>query len=72
MVEALRYNSESRGLVPIEVREFFSICLILPGRTLAFCFAQLWQERVQDDLPGGTARQAHKADNQTALCDPIV
>jgi hypothetical protein len=58
------------GLSPDEVN-FFN----LPNpssRTMALVSTQPLTEMSTRNLPGGKGRQAHKADNLTAICEPIV
>jgi hypothetical protein len=59
------------GSMPDEVIGFF----ILPNsssRTMALGSTQPLTEMSTRNLPGGKGRRARKADNFTAICDPIV
>jgi hypothetical protein len=59
------------GFIPIEVIEF----LILPNlssRTMALGSTQPLTEMSTRNLPEGKGRPAHKDDNFTAICEPIV
>jgi hypothetical protein len=69
----LRHYATSRkvaGSNPDEV-DFFN----LPNpssRTMALRSTQTLTEMSTRNLPGGKVRSAHKADNLTAICEPIV
>jgi hypothetical protein len=52
------------GSISDEVIRFVSIDLILPAQPLT--------EMSTRDLLAGKGRPAHKADNLTAICEPIV
>jgi hypothetical protein len=67
LVEALCYKPEGR---PDEM-DFFS----LPNpssRIMALGSTQPLTELSTRNLPGGKERPARKADNRTAICEPIV
>jgi hypothetical protein len=51
--------------------EFFNL-LNLSSRTMALGLTQPLIEMSTGNLPGGKARPARKADNLTAICEPIV
>jgi hypothetical protein len=58
------------GSIPYEVTEFFN----LPNpssRTMALGSTQPLTEMSTKNLLGGKGRPAHKADNLTAICEPI-
>jgi hypothetical protein len=42
------------------------------NRTITLGLAQPLTEMSTRNLPGGKGRQVHKADNLTAICEPIV
>jgi hypothetical protein len=42
------------------------------SRTMALGSTQPLREMSTRNLPGGKGRLAHKADNLTAICEPIV
>jgi hypothetical protein len=50
----------------------FSIDLILPAATMALGSTQPLTEMSTRNLPGGKGQPVHKADNRTAICEPIV
>jgi hypothetical protein len=58
------------GSIPDEVIGFLN--LSNPSRTMAKGSIQPLTEISTRDLPGGKGRPAHRADNLTALCEPIV
>jgi hypothetical protein len=62
---SLRYKPEGRGI------DFFN----LPNpssRTMALGSTQPLTEMITRNTPGGEGRPARKADNLTAICEPIV
>jgi hypothetical protein len=72
--DRLRHYATSRkfaGSIPDEVTGFFD----LPNpssRTIALGSTQPLTEMSSSNLPGGKGRPACKADNFTAICEPIV
>jgi hypothetical protein len=69
----LRHSATSRkvaGLSPDEV-DFFNLSNP-SSRTMALGSTQPLTERSTRNLPGGKERPAHKADNLTAIFEPIV
>jgi hypothetical protein len=50
----------------------FSFGLILPSATMALGSTQPLTEMSTMNLPGGKERPARKAENLTAICEPIV
>jgi hypothetical protein len=61
----------SRVRFPMKSLDFFS----LPNpssRTMALGFTQPITEISTRDLPGGKRRPTGKADNVTAICEPII
>jgi hypothetical protein len=69
----MRHYATSRkvaGLNPYEVD--FLIDLILPATLWPLGKLSLLTEISTRNLPGGKGRPAHKADNLTAICEPIV
>jgi hypothetical protein len=66
LVDALWYKPEGRG---------FEGFLNLPNpssRTMTLRSTQPLTEMSTRNLPGGKRRPARKADNLTAICEPIV
>jgi hypothetical protein len=57
------------GSISGEVIGFFN-WLNLSSRTMTL--RSILTEIRTNNLPGGKGRQAHKADNLTAICEPIV
>jgi hypothetical protein len=49
-----------------------NITVHITNRTMALGSTQPLIEMSIRNLPGGKGRQAHKADNLTAICEPIV
>jgi hypothetical protein len=67
------YNATSRkvaGSIP-DVIGFFNLP-IPSSRTMALGSTQPLIEMSTRNPPGGEGRPAHKADNLTAICEPIV
>jgi hypothetical protein len=50
----------------------FSMDLTLPAATTALGSTQHLTEMSARNLPGGKERPARKADNLTAICEPVV
>jgi hypothetical protein len=50
----------------------FSFDLILPAALMALGSTKPLTEMSTRNLPGGKGRLAHKADDLTAICEPIV
>jgi hypothetical protein len=66
-----RGNRKAAGSIPDEVIGFFT----LPNpscRTMALGSTLPLTEMSTKNLPGGKGLPARKADNQTAICKPIV
>jgi hypothetical protein len=59
------------GLIPEEVTEFFN-CPNPSSRTMALGSILPLTEMNTKNIPGGKGRPARKADNLTAICEPIV
>jgi hypothetical protein len=55
-----------------EIIQFPSVYLILPAALLALGLTQPLAEMSTKNHPGDKARPAVKADNLTAICEPIV
>jgi hypothetical protein len=65
LAEALCYKPEVAGSIPVKV--------INPSSsTVTLGLAQPLTEISTRNFPGGKDRQARKADNFTAICEPIV
>jgi hypothetical protein len=58
------------GSIPDVIR-FFN-CPNPSNRTMALGSTRPLTEMSTRNLPGGKGRPAHKADNLTAICEPIV
>jgi hypothetical protein len=71
LVEALCYKPEGRGSIPNEVNEFFN-WRNPSSRTMTLWSTQPLTEMSTRNLPGGKGRPACKAENLTAMCEPIV
>jgi hypothetical protein len=59
------------GSIADEVTGFFN-CPNYSSRTMTLGLTQPLTEMSTSNLPGGKGRPAHKADNLTAICEPIV
>jgi hypothetical protein len=71
LLHALCYKPEGRGSIPDEVIGFIN----RPNpssRTMALGSTQPLTEMSTTNLPGSKGRPARKADNLTAICEPIV
>jgi hypothetical protein len=71
MVKALRYKPEGRGSIPDEGIGFFS----WPNPSshiMAVGSTQPLREMSTRNLPGGKRWPARKAENLTAICEPIA
>jgi hypothetical protein len=71
LFDALRYKPEGRGFDFDVITWFFN----LPNpsnRSMAVESAQPLTEVSTRNFPGGKGRPARKADNLTAICEPIV
>jgi hypothetical protein len=72
MVEVLCYKPESRGVVPMWSLDFLSIYVIFPAALWLWGLLRFWKEWVPENISGGKTHLARKADNLTAICEPIV
>jgi hypothetical protein len=70
LVEALCYKPEIAGSSPDEV--YFFNWPNPSSRTMALGSTQPLTEMSTRNLSGGKGRPARKADNLTAICEPIV
>jgi hypothetical protein len=61
----------SRVRCPMRSLDFFNL-LNSSSRALALRSTQPLTEMSTRNLPGGEGRSARKADNLTAICEPIV
>jgi hypothetical protein len=71
LVEALCYKPEGWVRVPMRSLDFFD----RPNpssRTMAVGWTQALTEMSASNLPGGKWRSSRKADNLTAICEPVV
>jgi hypothetical protein len=71
----LRRYAKSRkvaGLSPNEVTEMLSNLPNHSSHAIALEFTQPLTEMSTWNFPGGEAWLVHKADNSTAICEPIV
>jgi hypothetical protein len=59
------------GSIPVEVIEFFYSPNLF-SRTMTLGSTQPLTEMSTRNLPGGKGRPARKAENLTAICEPIV
>jgi hypothetical protein len=59
------------GSIPDEVTRFFN-WPNTSSRTMALGLTQPLTEMSTRNLPGGKGRPARRADNLTAICEPIV
>jgi hypothetical protein len=64
-------SREVAGSIPDEVIAFFN-CPNHSSHTIALGSIQLLTEMSASNLPGGKERPARKANNLTAICEPIV
>jgi hypothetical protein len=67
MLQAVRFRVQ----FPMRSLDYFNISNS-SGRTMALGSTQPLTEMSTRNLPGGKERPAHKADNFTAICEPIV
>jgi hypothetical protein len=70
----LRHYATSRkvaGSIPDEVIGFFN-WHSTSSRTMSLGSTQHLPEMSNSKLPGGEVRLARKADNLTAICEPII
>jgi hypothetical protein len=58
------------GSIPDEVIKFFKL-RNPPSHTMAMGSTQPLTEMIKRKIPGGKGRPARKADNLTAICQPI-
>jgi hypothetical protein len=71
----LRYYARSRKVavsIPYEVIDLFSIYLILPAALGPEVYSASNRNEHHKMFLESKALQAHKADNLTAICEPIV
>jgi hypothetical protein len=68
VVEALCYNPEGRSSIPDKVTNFLSNLPILFSSTVTLGFTQHLREMNTENISGGKARPARKADNLIAIC----
>jgi hypothetical protein len=61
-----------RSRVQVPMRWIFFNLPNPSSRTMALGSTQPLTEMSTRDLPGGKGRLAHKADNLTTICEPIV
>jgi hypothetical protein len=71
LVEVLCYKPEGRGFKSREVIRFCNSSN-LSSRTITLESTQPLTQMSTRNLPGGKGRPARKADNLTAICEPIV
>jgi hypothetical protein len=71
LVEALCYKPEGSGFES-RCGGFFSYLPNISSRTMALGSTQPLIEMSPRNLPGAKGRPARKADNLTAICEPIV
>jgi hypothetical protein len=71
MVEAL-YKPEGSGFKSRSGNCIFSIYVTLPTAPWTCDLLSIKQKLVPEDLSGGKLRPAHKAENLTAICEPIA
>jgi hypothetical protein len=76
MVEALHYKPEGRGFDLLRFNWTFSMYLILPAALCPWVYSASNENEYQKifgEVGGGVYRAvAHRADNLTAICEPIV
>jgi hypothetical protein len=75
MVEALCYKLEDHGFKSCEVTEFCSIYLILPaalGPGAQSASNRNEYQKQKNMFLGSRARPAGRAENFTAICEPIA
>jgi hypothetical protein len=71
LIEALCYKPKAASSIPNDIIGFFN--LFNPSsRTMALGSTQSLTEMSIRNLPGGKGRSLHKADNLTAICEPII
>jgi hypothetical protein len=71
----LRHHVTKRkvaGSIPDEVIGFFFLITNLSSRTMALGSTQHLTEMSTRNLPAGKGRLGRKADNLTAICEPII
>jgi hypothetical protein len=70
----LRHYAARQKVAGSNPDEFIGFCNLLnpSSRTMGLGSTQPLAEMSTMNLPGGTGRPARKADNLTAICEPIV
>jgi hypothetical protein len=71
LVEALYYKPKFTGSIPKDVIGFFNSPKP-SSRTMALGSTQSLTEMSTKNIVGGEGRPERKADNLTAICEPIV
>jgi hypothetical protein len=64
-------TGRSRVRIPIRSLDFYNLPNLF-SRSVALGLTQSLTEISTRNLPGGKGRPARKADNLTAICEPIV
>jgi hypothetical protein len=66
------YTTSGRSQIRVPMKRFFFNLPNPSSRTMALGSTQPLIEMSTRNLPGGKGRPARKADNVTAICEPIV